>query len=345
MQMNRKNDHIKYALEQDVILNDFDKIRFVHRAIPKISINDISLKTTICGRDIDVPIYINAMTGGTDKSKQINEKLAIIADHFQIPIATGSMSIALKDPDLIETFTIIRKNNPNGLVMGNLGADKSVGEAKKAIEMVDADIMQIHLNAIQEIIMPEGERDFTSWYDNLKTIIQEVSVPVIVKEVGFGMSRYTISGLKAIGVNTIDISGRGGTNFAIIENKRRENKMDYFNNWGLSTVESLLEATTIKDIEILASGGIRNAMDIVKALALGANAVGLSSFFLKLVTGNTIEVAIEKTQQLINDIKSIMTILGITSVKNLKRTEIIVDESIYNFMKQRKIEDYILLYR
>lgn len=343
--MSRKDEHIKYALSQEFGTNDFDKVRFVHQALATTSFDEISLKTSICGLDIPYPFYINAMTGGTDTAYEINDKLSMLASLFNIPIASGSLSIALKDPEVRKSFTILRRNHPGGIIMANLGADKTLIQAQRAKELLTADIMQIHLNVVQELIMPEGERDFRNCEKNIQSIVKEIGIPVIVKEVGFGMSKKTIHSLKSLGVKTIDVSGRGGTNFAKIENLRRDVQLDYLNDWGLSTVESLIEASSVEDIEILASGGVRNALDIVKSLALGAKVVGLSLFFLKLVSTHTLEDSIKEVEKLITEIKTIMTILGTKTIDELKYTEIIVEDSLLSYINQRQINESILLKR
>lgn len=334
--MNRKDDHIKNALKQEVEANDFDKVRFIHNAIPGIAVADINLETSFCGMKIKYPIYINAMTGGSDKAFSINNKLSMLANHFSIPIASGSLSPILRSDEHLDSFKIIRDNNPNGIVMANLGADKNYSDATKAISLLNADVMQIHLNAIQEIVMPEGDRDFRDYEKNIKEIVDNLNIPVLVKEVGFGMSSTTLNKLKTLGVRYVDISGKGGTNFSKIENARRTEELSYFSSYGLSTVESLLEARDIKDIEIYASGGVRNAMDIIKALALGAKAVGMSSYFLRLVTNNPIEDSIKKVDSLIYELKSIMTILGKKTTQELRDVELIYSSELLNFIEQRK---------
>lgn len=343
--MNRKDDHLNYALKQKQNTNDFDNIRFVHHGLQTISADEIDLSTNIGELNLTLPLYINAMTGGTEKAKAINDKLSLLANHFNIPIASGSLSIALRDPSIIDSFTIIRKNNPNGIVIANIGADKTLNAALNTIEILKADVLQIHINQVQEMLMPEGERDFRNWIDNIKEIVAKVNIPVIVKEVGFGMNRRTIKALKSLGVNIIDISGRGGTNFATIENTRRDIPMPYMENWGLSTVESLLEANEVADVDILASGGIRNPLDVVKALALGAKAVGMASYFLHLINGNAIEVAINKFSAFLNEIKTIMTILGASRIEELKHTELIFSDSLVNYIIQRNIDYKILISR
>lgn len=342
--MERKNEHLKLALMQRSERNDFDNVRFVHNAIHNGVFAEVCLNTTYANHTLSLPLYINAMTGGTKKAKEINEKLAVIANKFNIPIATGSLSLVLKDEDLLDTYSIIKERNPNGIFIANIGADKSYRDVEKIISLINPNILQIHLNIPQEMVMAEGDRDFSKIESNLKEIIEKVKIPVIVKEVGFGMSRNTILKLKSLGVKTIDVSGKGGTNFIEIENYRREESLDYLNDYGLSTVESLLEASNI-DIEVLASGGIRNPFDVVKSLAFGAKAVGMSRFFLDLVVKNDIEDALVRVSDFINEIKVVMTILGVKSIEELKTLELIVSESLYSYMIQRNINMEILCKR
>lgn len=194
--------------------------------------------------------------------------LAILARETKTFMGVGSLSIALKDESTHDSFKIARRENPNGIIFANLGADKTIEDAKKACgKIIDADGIQIHVNVCQEIVMPEGERQFSGWLDNISKIVDGLGLPVLVKEVGFGMSKPAIKSLKEIGVTTIDVSGKGGTNFAKIENSRRTNdKYNFLENYGNSTVVSLLEAQEyINNIDIIASGGIRNSMDIVKS--------------------------------------------------------------------------------
>lgn len=334
--MNRKDEHIEYALKQGFVQNDFDKIRIIYDALPSIAYDEINLEAKFCGFKFDYPIYINAMTGGSLNAKEINDRLSKLAAHFNIPIASGSLSIALKNKEVVDSFRIIRENNPKGIVMANIGADKTLKDAIEAIEILNANILQIHLNVVQEMIMPEGDRNFKYLEENIKEIVQNVKVPVIVKEVGFGMSLNTLEKLKSLGVKTIDISGSGGTNFAIIENARREEAFVSLNNFGISTVESLLETKNISGIDILASGGIRNPLDVIKALILGAKAVGMSKYFLNIVTNYSMEEAIKSIEKFIIELKSIMTILGKRKINELRDVEIVLSSDLESYIRQRK---------
>lgn len=294
--MNRKDEHVSLAraFHQKPKENDFDAIRLVHSSLVNTRPEEIDLSTDILGLKLSVPFYINAMTGGSEKTKKINHDLAIIARETGLMMATGSVSAALKDPSVADSYTVVRKVNPNGLILGNMGAGRTSEDAKKIVDLLQADGMQIHLNVPQELVMPEGDRDFHEWQKNIEETIQHLSVPVIVKEVGFGMNKETIQQLQLLGAQAADVSGRGGTSFSQIENARRKKReLDYLDDWGQSTVISLLEAQTIEDMTILASGGIRDAYDIFKALCLGAKAVGISAAILDHLISNGIDATIE----------------------------------------------------
>lgn len=324
----RKDDHLQHALAQQQQLspNSFDDLRFVHQSLVKGNLQSVDLTTEWAGNRHDLPFYINAMTGGSQKAKRYNQQLAEVAAETGLTMAVGSLSAALKNPALNDSFTVIRQANPKGFVLANLGAHHSLDNAQRAVELIQADALQIHLNSAQELVMPEGDRDFTSWLANIERLVTQLDLPVIVKEVGFGMSRETIEILQSIGVQTIDLGGRGGTNFVKIEDQRNQ-AFDFsaLNNWGQTTVESLLESLAYQNqMSFLASGGIRHFLDIVKALALGAKACGIAGKFLHSVD----QFGVSSTIQLINDwetaIKRSLLLLNCQSIDDLKHYPILV---------------------
>ena len=341
MLTNRKDEHVRLAMElhRELRTSDFDNIRFVHHSFPEIGVDEVDISTSFSTFTVEQPFFINAMTGGSESTKSINEKLATVARETGLPMASGSLSAAIKDPSLIDSFTIIRKVNPEGLIFANLGTEHTVENAKRAVDILKADAMQIHCNVVQEIVMPEGDRDFSGRLRNIEKIVKYLDVPVIVKEVGFGMSRETIKSLNDIGVQTIDVSGSGGTNFAKIENNRRSmNKYDYLESFGQSTVISLLEAQEfMKDTDIIASGGIRNPLDIVKALALGAKAVGISGLFLNMVLNDGVEKTIENINSWKTEIRMIMTLLGKRNVSELVSADLVMFNEVREWCLARGI--------
>lgn len=341
-QINRKDEHVTLATKQyqQVAASDFDHLTFVHHSLPQINVSDVSLATSFAGFELDVPFYINGMTGGSAWTADINEKLATVAKATGLAMATGSVSSALKHPETIPSYDIVRQVNPDGLIFANLGAEHPVENGKKAVSLLSANAIQIHVNAPQEMIMPEGSRTFIDWQQSIKEMVAHVGVPVIVKEVGFGMSRETLQQLTEIGVTTIDISGHGGTNFATIENARREKSEYHFlADWGQSTVVSLLEAQPfVTSHDILASGGIRTALDITKALALGAKACGISGQLLELVQTYGVTETIATVNLWKEQIRTIMTLLGCRTITELQQTDLILTGPVKDWCFARQID-------
>ncbi|WP_208559170.1 type 2 isopentenyl-diphosphate Delta-isomerase [Marinilactibacillus kalidii] len=338
-QNNRKNEHVSLSEKfYDQGQSSFTDVRFVHHSFPQMAVKDVDLAVQLASLHFEVPFFINAMSGGSRWTGKVNEKLAIIARETGLAIATGSVSAALKDPEQEGTFKIVRETNPHGLVFSNLGAGHGLENAKKVVDLLQADAMQIHINAPQEIVMPEGDREFSNWIENVQEIVEGLDVPVIAKEVGFGMSRETVHLLESIGVKIIDISGRGGTNFAQIENYRRtEQKLDDLESWGQTTVESLLETQeAVKGAHIIASGGIRRPMEIIKALAMGAELVGLSSQFMHMALDD-VDQTIETVHAWKSELASIMTLLGAKSVNDLKQTDLVLSGQAAQWCAARNI--------
>ena len=337
----RKNEHVEIAMAQgDATISDFDEIRFVHHSIPSVDVDDIDLTSQLKDFTLDQPLYINAMTGGSEWTKQINEKLAVIARETGIAMAVGSTHAALRNSKMASSFSIVRDTNPNGIIFSNVGADVPVDKAVESVKLLDAQALQVHVNAPQELVMPEGNRMFSTWMENLAQIVSRVDVPVIVKEVGFGMSKETIKSLNEIGVRYVDVSGRGGTNFVDIENERRTYKdMDYLGLWGQTTVESLLESASYQqDMDILASGGVRTPLDAVKCLALGASAVGMSRPFLNQVENYGITETLNYTEQFTDHMKKIMTMLDVKTIKDLKQTQMVFSPKLQSWIEQRGLD-------
>ena len=260
--MNRKDEHIKYALKYQSPYNSFDDIELIHRSLPDYDLSEIDLHTHFAGRDFDFPFYINAMTGGSEKAKAVNRKLAQVAQATGLVMVTGSYSAALKNPG--DDSYPSKADYPDLLLATNIGIDKPYELGLKTIEEMQPIFLQVHVNLMQELLMPEGEREFRSWKKHLADYATKMPVPVILKEVGFGMDLKTIETAYDLGIKTFDISGRGGTSFAYIENQRGDNR-SYLNDWGQTTVQSLLNAQSMVDkVEILASGGVRHPLDMVK---------------------------------------------------------------------------------
>lgn len=337
---NRKNEHVSlsenFYKDGSSSLTD---VQFIHHSFPEMNVGDVDLSVQLGALSFNLPFFINAMTGGSAWTGGLNQKLAILARETGLAIATGSISAAIKDPSVADSFKIVREENPNGLVFANLGAGHGLENAKRAIDLVKADALQIHINAPQEVVMPEGDREFDNWLENIESIATGIDVPLIVKEVGFGMSRETVQLLQERGVKYIDISGKGGTNFAQIENFRRaEQKLDGMEAWGQTTAVSLLEAMAVRDDSfIIASGGIRNAQDILKSLALGADLVGISSQFMHMILKD-LEEAIQIVHNWQLEIERSMTLLGAKNVSALQQADLIISGETAHWADLRQID-------
>lgn len=322
--MNRKDEHLQYALQlYQLQPNDFDDMQLIHRTVPQVHQQHIVLNTQALGTKFEQPFFINAMTGGSKQAYEINEQLAYIAQKCHLAMASGSQSIALKDERHQASFKILRKTAPQAFIMANLGAGKSVEDAKNAVAMIEADALQIHVNAPQEIVMPEGDEDYRQWLRNIEQIVAQIDVPVIVKEVGFGMSRQTVEQLMSVGVQHIDISGRGGTNFVHIEDMRREvPQYNYFYDFGLSTCQSLIfQQGYPKPQTLIASGGIRHPLDIIKSLVLGADIVGVAGHILYYLSQHGVEGTIDYLTEWKQQLVGIMAVLGVDKVQQLPQVD------------------------
>ncbi|KXU11029.1 type 2 isopentenyl-diphosphate Delta-isomerase [Streptococcus gallolyticus] len=317
--INRKDEHIKYALKYQSPYNSFDDMELIHHSLPDYDLSEIDLHTHFAGRDFEFPFYINAMTGGSEKGRAVNQKLAQIAQATGLVMVTGSYSAALKNPH--DDSYPSKEEFPELLLATNIGIDKAYELGLQTIHEMQPIFLQVHVNLMQELLMPEGEREFRQWKENLADYATKMPVPVILKEVGFGMDLKTIEMAHKLGIKTVDISGRGGTSFAYIENQRGHNR-SYLDEWGQSTVQTLLNAQPMIDkIEILASGGVRHPLDIVKCLALGAKAVGLSRAILELVEKYSVEEVITIINGWKDDLRLIMCALNCKTIAELRQVD------------------------
>ncbi|MCM3692859.1 type 2 isopentenyl-diphosphate Delta-isomerase [Neobacillus niacini] len=337
----RKWDHIRYALETgQKRLTAFDDIQFIHQSLPNINVSDVSIHQKIGELSLSSPIFINAMTGGGgEKTYSLNKQLAMVAREAGLAIAVGSQMSALKDKSERYTYEVVRKENPTGVLIANLGSEATPDLAKAAIEMIEANALQIHLNVIQELAMPEGDREFSGALKRIEMVVKEVNVPVIVKEVGFGMCKETVEALSSVGVSVVDVGGFGGTNFAEIENKRSDKSKAFFNQWGIPTAISISEASHASSpLTIIGSGGLSSSIDIAKGIALGASAVGFAGYFLKILVEEGIDSLYEEISSLHDGLKIIMTALGAKSIFDLQSAPLMISGQMHHWLTQRGID-------
>lgn len=333
-QSHRKDEHVFLAEKffQAESAAGFEQVRLLHDALPETTVADASVKPALF--NWQWPFFINAMTGGSKQTGEYNRQLATIAAHTGLAMATGSQAVALKEPALAATFKVVRDVDPTGFVIANVGADKTVAQAQRAIDMIQADALELHLNAVQELVMPEGDRDF-HWLTNIHTLVLASPVPVIVKEVGFGMTRETLSKLHDVGVQYVDVGGRGGTNFARIEGVRRQDhQYDALDAFGQSTVESLLEAQG-SGLTLIATGGVRSPLDVLKALRLGASAVGISGLVLHWLIQEGQAAAEAHLREWQQALPALLALLGATDLKALAQVPVVLSPALASYAAQR----------
>lgn len=336
----RKMDHIHEAVNQEQLYHPFDDISFIHQTLATTSVHTCSLEASFLNHSFPLPLFINAMTGGGGKQTlHINEQLAEVSKLFSIPMAVGSQMAALKDPSQAQTYKIIRDKAPASFLIANLGAEASIDDALRAIDMIEANALQIHFNHIQELTMPEGDRDFSNRLMNLENIVQKSPVPVIAKEVGYGISKESITTLKNIGVDAVDVSGKGGTNFSRIENTRRDRPLSFFNNWGIPTPTSLAEASSLSDPPLLiASGGLTSSLDIAKSIALGASMTAMSGKFIQLLVKEGLDHVITYLHELQKELTYILTALNVNNLTELQSSPFIVSGKMHHWLHERGID-------
>ena len=288
MNRDRKAEHIELALDRRMQLDAraFDIWRFEHEALPEISMDDLDTSIQFLDKTISAPLLISCMTGGTEEATRINRVLAEAAEEFGIPFGVGSQRKAIEDPSLFPSFDV-RPYAPTVPILANLGAVQlnygfGLDECRKAVEQVGADALVFHLNPLQEAIQPEGQTDFRFLADKIQQVASRIEVPVIIKEIGCGLSEATGRKLTESGIRWFDTAGTGGTSWARIEGARADDvpRGEIFADWGISTPDSILALKKIPGALVIGSGGLRNGVDVAKAIALGAELAGMAYPFL-----------------------------------------------------------------
>ena len=306
----RKKDHIRLALADKTTLTSLDAYAIDYNSVPRFGLDNLDTSTTICNKKWQFPFFINAITAGGEECNKINQDFMEVSEACGIEFFPGSYSPALKDKKDEAAY-------PKGYSI-NLGLDKDPNLILDAIEKTKAQYIQLHTNPLQEIVMPEGDHNFESWLSTLTEVSKKSPIPVILKETGFGMNEETIKLAINLNLAAVDVSGMGGTNFARIENGRREDKSTYLENIGYTTAESLVFAAPYRDkIDIIASGGIRNPLDVVKCLALGAKAVGVSKTFLEILVNDGKEALIDEIEKWKKELKFLMILMNAKNIDEL----------------------------
>ncbi len=343
IRQSRKLEHLKYSmlLDDGPAAAGFTDFHLVHNCLPDLSWQDIKLTTSIANIPLSQPIIINAITGGAADVIDINQMLAEFAHLTGTAMAVGSQYSAIETPAEAESYKVVRKSNPDGVLFANLGAHASPEAAVCAVEMIDAQAIQIHLNAGQEIIMTEGDRNFTDYLSRIEAIVKKVTIPVIVKEVGCGIAAEQAQALANIGVTVIDVGGTGGTNFLAIEAARSQLTLDdEMLLWGIPTAISAVEVISAieNNVDVIISGGVRTPLDAVKALAIGGKAVAIAAPVLKVLKDNGLDGAVHWYQNFIVDLKRYMLLLGARSISDLTTVPLVITGFSREWLTTRGID-------
>lgn len=330
----RKADHIRVNLEEDVgsgLSTGLEHLRFEHNALPELDLHAVDTRLSFLGRQLRAPLLISSMTGGTAEAGRINRNLAEAAQETGVGMGLGSQRAAIEDPALAETFNI-RDFAPDVLLFANLGAVQlnygyGPAEAQRAADMVRADALVLHLNPLQEALQPEGDVNFNGLLLKIEKICRGLTVPVVVKEVGWGISPSVARRLVGAGVAAIDVAGAGGTSWSQVEMHRAQDPKQAaiaaaFVDWGIPTAQALVDLRqAMPEVPLIASGGLRGGIDLAKALALGAKIGAMAGPFLRAAVESTEDV-IELIERTVNELRIAMFATGSSDLSALSNAKL-----------------------
>ncbi|BCS91120.1 MAG: type 2 isopentenyl-diphosphate Delta-isomerase [Candidatus Micrarchaeota archaeon] len=347
--MRRKEEHIKICLDEEVNHKQstlFDDIKLINNPLPELDIDDIDTRIEFFGKEFSMPFMVGAMTGGARLAQEINKRIAKAIDKKKLGMALGSQRAALYDKRLEVTYTVSRKYAPKAFIGANIGGAQiakkvSIEDIKRLIDMLDADALYIHLNPAQELVQPEGDPYYNGVKDSIEKIVDSIDKPVIVKEVGSGISKEVAVDLEKIGVSAIEIAGAGGTSYTAVEYYRAVKYRDPIKaeaaktlwSWGIPTAAALIAVRKAVKIPVIASGGLRNGLDIAKALILGADMTAMAGPILKAAYESE-----AKLMQLLNSLeyqlKAVMMLTGSRSIKDLRKARYVIVNELKDWVDQ-----------
>ncbi len=342
----RKDAHIDLCATDEVEYQHkttlLEEVELMHDSLPEVSVDDVDLSVSMMGKTLKAPILITGMTGGAERAREINRQLASVAQELGLAMGLGSQRAMLKHPDLLDTYEV-REVAPDILLFGNIGAvqaaEMSIQQAEDLVGKVGADALCIHLNPGQELIQPEGDRDFRGCVDALQRFAEELSIPVIAKETGCGMSLKTLRKIKQANVPWVDVSGAGGTTWIGVEALRTPPEQrslgELLWDWGVPTAASIAWASSL-NLSVIGSGGLRNGLDVARALALGANLAGMALPWLKAVYHHGPEEALAYGNKLQHQLRAIMTLTGSANIAELRETPKMVGPRLERWLNQMR---------
>lgn len=323
----RKKDHVDLTAQGQAAYQKttgFERFDFVHNPLPEVNFSEISTGVSFLGRNFDFPLFISSMTGGYSRAGAVNSIIASFCEKHNLPFGVGSQRVMLEKPETAETFSVVREYAPSAFIAANIGGCQLIDgltdkEINLLIDSIKSNACVVHLNPLQELMQPEGDRNFKGILKGIKELVNSVSVPVIVKETGAGIPGDTAEMLADLGVAAIDVSGAGGTSWSKVENLRSGKKISGFDEWGIPTVDCLTDVRSKINgrIPIIASGGIRDSFDIAKSLCLGADMAASAQPVIKAIIESG-ESGLEKWyEELVLNLKRIMCLLGVSKCNKL----------------------------
>lgn len=324
----RKDDHIRICLERPVEFaksNGFEHVELEHRALPEMDKDEIDLRTRFLGKKFSAPLFIGAMTGGTKNGERINKNLARAAEALGIGMGVGSQRAMLEDPALKGTYHV-RDVAPGIFLLGNIGAAQlrqyDIERITSLVGAIKADGLAVHLNATQELAQQEGDKSWKGIYNDIACLCKKAKFPVIVKETGCGISGRLSKELVAAGVKAIDVAGAGGTSWVKVDAFRSDEDVSHLEEWGIPTAEALRDVVRNAKVPIIASGGIRNGVEVAKTIAMGASLAGFALPLLKPANESWIRVR-EHVEKMISQLKDAMLLVGAKNIKELQKVRVI----------------------
>ena len=338
---NRKLEHLLLCKNCNVEYRKktgFEEIELIHRALPEVNKEDIDISIDILGKKLDSPFIISAMTGGHPAALTINKELAKAVNKLNVGMGVGSQRAAVKNPELTPTYTIVREEAPSGFLIGNIGCQQ-IELAEQSIDMIKANALAVHLNPLQEAIQPEGDVNASGHIKAIEELCKTLKVPVIAKETGAGINAEDAIALEKAGVGAIDIAGAGGTSWAAVETYRAKDRTmgDVFWDWGIPTAASTVEVCQSVKIPVISSGGIRSGLDAAKAIALGADAVGIALPLLKeAYIGH--HAVINKLNKFNEELRVAMFLVGASNIAELKKSSLIIKGDTKEWLNERGFE-------